>query len=231
MKKSLAITFLLLFLLLEVVAQPAVIARKRPPYSWMFQAGWNIINDKESTFANLFKYDRPAEFMALPSKFGIAKHLHKKWSFESDVAYNRLQFRNTVMVPVNNKADEFVAVDQVSYGSLVSINGGLRFNFTRVYPPLKRFDPFAAMGVGITYKSGIEFPSYPTINGSIGANIWLNKHWAVQVVSSGRLSVLNNRLNPDQNYLALSMSIAYCVRYKQPAHYYNGDRHYKWIKK
>lgn len=208
-------------------AQPSVIERKRKPYTWMYAIGWNVVNDGESTFANLFDYSRTVEFLPFPSRFCVTKYIRKKWSFEGMASYNSLRFAEYEFVPVETKDGiVFDTTTRYDNGVLVATDFVLKYNFRKTYPPLLRFDPYISFGAGASYRSKLDMPLYPTVNAAIGVNLWMTRHLAFQLQTMGKLSFL--RMNSLRNYMALSASFVYCVRYRAPKHLYNGNRNYKW---
>ncbi len=153
--------------------------RYKDYYSNKFIVGLNVIDDSFTKKHDAFNYDEEWNIAAYPSYFGYNLVLSEKISVEGIFTmnkYNAKKLVDGVLIPNERK---YYAFDVTAKYNL----SDLFFNFDK----LSNFEPFVALGAGIT---SIEGQSRPTINYGFGTYIWFEKYESCCSNSDGILNHL-----------------------------------------
>lgn len=127
--------------------------------------GLNVIDDSFTKTHNAFNYDEQWNVAAYPSFFGYNYLISENISIEGMLSmnkYNAKKLVDGVYIPTERKYHAFDLNAKYNLSSLI-------YN----YDSLSNFEPFIAIGTGIT---SIDNKSRSTINYGFGTYIWLNKY-------------------------------------------------------
>jgi hypothetical protein len=164
-KTKLTSIFVVFFNLLCVNQLSYSQSRYNSVYENKLILGMNIIDDSFTKTHNAFNYDQQWNVAAYPSFFGYNYLISENISIEGMLSmnkYNAKKLVDGVYIPTERKYHAFDFNAKYNLSSLIYD-----------YDSLSNFEPFIAIGAGIT---SIENKSRSTINYGFGTYIWLNKY-------------------------------------------------------
>lgn len=214
-KKFLSIVGFVFFLAFQGIAQPAMMSRNRDPYKWMFGLSWNVVNDNEEKFANLFDISSSWNGLYYPSRFFLDRYLRNGWSWEGALAYN--QYKPTKII--NDSTGRT--------GMFFSAAFNIKYSYNHLIKRKKWFDPYYSFGLGVTYRTVLSKPLTPTLNGALGSNFWFSRRWGAQVQISGKLALTSDIYKSKYDYFLCSVGLVYRKDSSRKSNHFNNKKH-KW---
>jgi len=161
--------------------------------NWTFGLGNHIVVDggKETSFP----FDTKAwNYLPYPTRITVEGYLKSGWSMQTEVSYNQYKAGNIVDKVTINKPATFVGTDF-----------NMRFAFSHWYKE-GWFDPYVALGVGYTYRSGAINIHTGTNNVGIGTNFWIYKGFGLNLHGMGKFVMKGGAKS---NYTHYSVGLVY----------------------
>jgi hypothetical protein len=179
---------------------------KLKPTPWILGIGWNVVDDDGHPTKNLFS-SKSLNMTPYLSTLRAEKYVAAGFSGVFYFAYNNFQagkFINSDLPA--NASSNFMCYDlEVKYNlcTLYDINLHL-FGMQR-----QLFDIYFATGMGYTFRAAQRVPDVTTYNFGLGSNIWLTRHWGVNLQGMAKLGLTTPLFRTPANYLQYSFGVVY----------------------
>lgn len=208
---------ILLIVNISVLAQPSsTLEKQKPkPYTWMFGAGWNIVDDDGRPFDNPFAVSQAWNYQFYPTRLMVDYYLNRGFSVEFAGCYNQYTEVKLINNTTNLKGTFFSA----------DLNG--KYSFYELLSS-RVVDPYVSVGAGGTYRDVYRPAFRPTLNISLGMNLFFSEAIGVQLQSSAKFGVTTDFFATNSNYLQHSVGVVYKL---VPRTDDISKRKYRWIKK
>jgi hypothetical protein len=197
------------------LAQPSSINRKKNPYAWMLGISWNVVNDNEEKLPNLYDVSGSWNSLYYPSRLSIDKYLRRGWSMEGSLAYNKYKSTKIINDSIGRP------------GIFLSGDFQIKYSYNHLIKRKKWFDPYYSFGIGLTYRTALNAPLTPTVNGAIGSNFWFTNSFGVQVQILGKLALVSDIYKSRYDYFNYSLGIVYRKQNVKKSNLFNKKK-YGW---
>lgn len=164
---------------------------------WTFGISGHVVDDDGKPFQNLFNPSTAWNFLYYPSRLTIDKYYKDGFSFQLEFAYNQF----TSGKSINN---EVIKTNWTFFSS--DLNA--KYDLNELMGPTNWFDPYVALGMGFTSRSGAAKPSTITSNMGLGANFWVYENLGFSLQTMAKFSMIEGT----SNYLHHSVGLVYKIK-------------------
>jgi hypothetical protein len=172
------ILFLSLCFQLQFWAQPSKIINNKDSYNIMFGASWVMLDD-DGLGANPFNFGQYHSLL-FPTRVFFDKYIYQGWSVEGAGAFTKYNPEKLVNDSLNIT------------GSLFSIDANIKYSAYKLLGS-GAIDPYVGLGAGVTFRSldarNTAKTFSPTINVSLGLNLWVSNNLGFQVQTAAKLGL------------------------------------------
>lgn len=187
------------------------------PYSWMIGAGWSFVDNDGRSHSHILDVKGAWHMLPYPTYLSIDKYINNGFSVELAGSYNT--FNGVKMVNEAYPTGETFAVDLAA-----------KYSFYKFFQPVTWFDPYLGLGVGLSNVTTSSVNIFPTANGMVGANFWV-QNFGIRLQGTAKLGLVSDIYYNDSNYLQYTASLLY--RFHNPERRndsFNKSKH-KWTRK
>lgn len=214
--KTITVVLISVFVTFFAAAQPTWWMGQKRPYKWMIGGGWNAVDDDGRDVCQPFDAGQSWHYPLFPSRIMADRYLKKGLSLEFAGAYN------------NYSSSKLVNDTTGLSGLFISADLNTKFSFYQLFYPMKWFDPYASLGLGITHRDAYRQTVTGNLNVCVGFNFWVYRGLGIQIQTSGKLAINGQFFNTDADYMQHTLGVVYKFpedRYRTPY-----GRKYKWTK-
>jgi hypothetical protein len=194
------------------------IHRRREKLSWIFGAGWNVVDDNGSPFKKLFAFKSSWNIRWYPTQ--ASAEIIGKYGFTFGTVFNFNKY--TAGKTINSK--------EITGNYLFfSLDGFAKYHLKEHVPMNPRLDPYVPIGFGYTYRFIVPYNSTATFNLGLGINVWLNSRIGLNLQSVAKFGMRSPFYHNGSNYLQHSGGIVFIWdRTARKKHSFIKPR-YKWV--
>ncbi|ASS47952.1 MAG: hypothetical protein A3D31_01330 [Candidatus Fluviicola riflensis] len=209
----------LLFLItgLGSLAQPTWWMGQKKPYKWQVGISWNAVDDDGRDVCQPFDVKQSWNYPLFPSRIMVDRYLKKGLSLEFAGAYN------------NYTTDKLVNDTTGLSGLFISTDLNTKFSFYQLFYPMKWFDPYVSLGLGLTHRDAYSQTVTGNLNINVGFNFWIYRNWGLQLQTSGKLGINGQFFNTNADYMQHSLGVVYKFT-ESRSHGSSNRKKYKWTK-
>lgn len=173
--------------------------RKKSKISWIFTAGWNIIDDNGNPFKKLIGR-KPWSFPFYPSQISAEIIGDQGLTYGLTFTFNRYKPGKDINGDPNP-----------GRGLVFAFDGFAKYHFNEHINMSKQYDPYVYLGGGYTLRFTPNSPSAFTGNFGFGLNYWLNNHWGINFQSLAKFAIKARFPRNNANYLHHSFGAVYII--------------------
>ncbi len=173
--------------------------RRKSKISWIFTAGWNIVDDNGNPFKKLIGR-QPWSFPFYPSQIGAEIIGDKGLTYGLTFTFNRYKPGKEI----NNKLN-------TGLGLVFAWDGFAKYHFNEHIAMSKQYDPYVHLGVGYTLRFSSNSASAFTGNFGLGMNYWFDNHWGMNIQSLAKFALKAKFPRNNANYLHHSFGVVYII--------------------
>lgn len=157
--------------------------------SWIAGLGFNIVDDSDDRFQNLFDIESGWNAVPYPSRISLGKYFKSGIGLEGIASYNKYKTGKIVDgLPLTNNKDYF------------SVDSRLSYDLNKIIGETGWFDPYLGVGLGFTNANSISRGTY---NGVLGFRTWFSERFGLDINTSGKWAINNNSTNHIQHALGV----------------------------
>lgn len=212
------IIFLLLFATTnQVNAQSDYLKfRSYSPYTWMIGVGWSFVDNDGRSHSHFLDVKNAWLMHPYPTHIVVDRYIKHGLSLELSASFN--QFSGKI---VNQT---------VASGMMFSTDLTCRYSFYKFLQPMRWFDPYLGVGVGLTSLStgGVGF--FPTANGVVGTNFWFG-NFGIRLQGAAKFGIRPDFYYNNSNYLHYTGSVLYRFQKKDKKDNSFQQPKHKWTRK
>ena len=188
---------------------------KKEKSSWIFGAGWNIVQDyKEKVFDNIKSWSLPI----YPSQLSTEILGRRFLSYGAIVSYNR------------SKTSKFINGRELRGAyNFFSADAFIKYRLKEKIKLPLRIDPYFPVGFGYTFRSTAPIINEFTFNVGLGINIWLNKIVGINFQVISKLGINWPLFKPGADYLHHSFGLVFILDRTSKRRYSFRQPRYNWI--
>ncbi len=192
---------------------------KKEKTSWIFGAGWNIVDDNGEPFKHLFDISKAWSMPFYPSQLSTEILGRRYLSYGILLSYNRYKAGKVINnVEIKKGRYNFFSADAF-------VKYHLKYHVK--IPP--RFDPYAVTGLGYTSRGIGPYNSTFTYNLGIGTNIWINNIVGINIQSIAKFGLRSPIFKTGSNYLHHSFGLVFILDRTSKRRFSFVRARYAWI--
>lgn len=202
--------------LLGIHASPK--PRRKSRLSWIFGAGWNIVDDNGTPFKKLFAAKKVWSFPWYPSQGSSELIGPEGITYGLAFAYNRYKPGKEINGLSSPGKFMFFAWDLFAK---YHINEHAKFS--------KQYDPYISVGAGYTLRFIAPYQSTFMFNIGPGINYWFNNKWGMNFQTLAKFGMRKKFLHSGSNYLHHSFGVVYIIENSRVKSRSFIKPRYKWV--
>ena len=173
--------------------------KKKSKISWIFTAGWNIVDDNGNPFKKLIGR-QPWSFPFYPSQASAEIIGDQGMTYGLTFTFNRYK-----------PGKEINGKPSAGLGLVFAWDAFAKYHFNEHVAMSKQYDPYAYLGAGYTLRFSANSASAFTGNFGFGLNYWFNNHWGMNFQSLAKFALKRRFPRNNANYLHHSFGVVYII--------------------
>jgi OOP family OmpA-OmpF porin len=156
---------------------------------WVMGFGFNAVDDDGKPMKDIINLTNGWNALPFPSMITFENYIKEGISLEFSQSINSFRKGSSVDGVILPQSRFFMALDF-----------GGKYHFNSLYKKLYWFDPYIALGLGITTRAKA---TVPTGNVGFGGTFWLGSKVGINLQSSAKFSLMSS----SSNYLQHSIGV------------------------